>query len=316
VASLAALRNRFGFIPSPAFAALSKDALVRLADTSLPDSVRASQFSLIALMPFRQTSEALYACLANTQSLKIQEGALRLLAEQEDKSIGQRLVKMWPDIGPQARKHVSDLLLYKEVHHDALLTGLENKTINIGEMNFDLERRRQLLWWTDNMTTRSRAEKLFSDSGVTTRKEAFETASAALKLHGDAVNGVKVFTNTCSSCHRFGDVGQEVGPVLTEISRKSKESILHEIVDPNSAVDPRYINHRVDTREGKVYTGIVDKETDEYVTLRRLGGESVTVNKRDITRFVSLGTSLMMEGLETGMSQQELADLLAYLTNN
>ena len=89
---------------------------------------------------------------------------------------------------------------------------------------------------------------------------------------------------------------------------------MHEILDPNSAVDPRYINHRVDTRDGKVHTGIVDKETDAYVTLRKMGGEQVTLYKKDITRFVSLGTSLMMEGLESTMSKQEMADLLAYLT--
>ena len=314
ISSLAALRKKWALPPSDLFLALSRDAVAKLSKTDLPDTIRQQQLGVVALLPFRQTAEALYSCLNNTEPIALQEGALRILADQNDAEVGRRLVQQWPDLGPQARKWASDLLLYKHIHHDALLTGLEKKVINIGEMNFDLERRRELLWWTDDMTTRRRAEALFSDSGVSTRKEAFETASAALKLTGDAAQGSSVFANVCGNCHRFNEVGQEVGPVLTEIGRKSKEAILHEIVDPNSAVDPRYINHRVDTREGKVYTGIVAKETDQYVTLRRMGGEEITVYKKDITRFTSLGTSLMMEGLETSMSNQQMADLLAYLT--
>jgi putative heme-binding domain-containing protein len=222
-------------------------------------------------------------------------------------------VEKWPDLGPKTRRLAGDLLLYNEVHHDALLTGLEKGVINIGEMNFDLERRRTLLWWTDNENTKRRAEALFSDAGVVNRKDAIEKMKSALTLTGSAENGQKVFTNICSNCHLYGTIGHSVGPVLTEISRKSKELLLHDILDPNAAVNTQYINHRVETKSGEVHMGVVDSETDDYIVIKKMGGEKVTINKSDVKKFTSLGTSLMMEGLEGSITPQEMADLLAFL---
>ncbi|MDZ7648168.1 MAG: c-type cytochrome [Cytophagales bacterium] len=202
------------------------------------------------------------------------------------------------------------------MYNDALLTGLENGTINIGEMNFDLERRRQLLWWTDDENTKRRAEALFSDSGVSTRKEAMDKMKEALTLSGTSVKGALVFKSMCSTCHKYGSEGQEVGPVLTEINRKSKESLMHDIIDPNAAVNTQYINHRLETKTGDIHMGIVENETDQYVTIKKMGGDKVTVYKNEIKNFTSLGTSLMMEGLEGNMTTQDMADLLAYLQNS
>jgi putative heme-binding domain-containing protein len=137
----------------------------------------------------------------------------------------------------------------------------------------------------------------------------------ALTLTGSAERGAMVFESICSNCHVYGSKGNDVGPVLTEINRKSKESLMHDILDPNAAVDTRYINHRLVTKEGVVHIGMVDNETDTYITIKKMGGEKVTVNKIDMTSFSSMGTSLMMEGLENSMSHQEMADLLEFLQN-
>jgi putative heme-binding domain-containing protein len=180
-------------------------------------------------------------------------------------------------------------------------------------MNFDLERRRMLLWWTDNDNTKRRTEKLFSDSGVTNRQEAIDKMKPSLVLEGQTANGAKVFENVCANCHIYGTLGNEVGPVLTEIGRKSKETLMHDILDPNAAADPKYSNHRLETQGGVVHIGIVAAETDQQITIMKIGGEKVTIDKGDIKSFRSLGTSLMMEGLENSMTHQEMADLLAFL---
>ena len=122
-----------------------------------------------------------------------------------------------------------------------------------------------------------------------------------------------MFETHCANCHRYGNKGKEVGPVLTEIYRKSKATLLHDILDPNAAADPKYINHRVETKEGMVHTGIVAAETDESITLLKIGGEKVTLPKRNLKSFRSLGSSLMMEGFENALSPQAMSDLLAFL---
>jgi putative heme-binding domain-containing protein len=108
-------------------------------------------------------------------------------------------------------------------------------------------------------------------------------------------------------------LGNDVGPVLTEINRKSKDLLLHDILDPNAAVNTQYINHRLETTSGVVHFGIVKAETDKSVTIRKMGGETVSIDKSAIKRFNSLGTSLMTEGLENSLTLQDMADLLAFL---
>jgi len=313
--ALADLRNQLKLPPSERFLKMSRAALGEINKETLPDSVRLQQLALIELLPYQEKSQVLFSCLDNQQPLKIQEGALRQLSTYPEAEIGEQIVSMWQGLSPQTRRHASDLLLYIKTHHDALLTGLENGTINIGEMNFDLERRRTLLWWTDDETTKRRAEKLFSDAGVITRQQALEQMKPALALTGSPTKGVEVFQSVCSNCHVYGAQGQEVGPVLTEINRKSKETLLHDIVDPNAAVDTKYINHRLETIKGVVHMGIVASETDQHITLLKMGGEQVVVNKDEVQSFRSTGTSLMMEGFENSMTIQEMADLLAFLQN-
>ncbi len=316
ISTLASLRQKLTLPASSEFLTYSKEALTILKDKAKEDSIRVKQFLLIEFLSYEDKAEVLFTCLNNKEPLKIQEAALRQLANYTKPEMGVRLVKEWKELGPQTRRYAGDILLYRAVHHDALLTGLENGTINIGEMNFDLERRRMLLWWTDNENTKRRAEKLFSDAGVTTRKEAIDKMKGALTLKGTSAKGAMVFQSMCSSCHKYGSVGQEVGPVLTEINRKSKESLMHDILDPNAAVNTQYINHKLVTNEGDVHMGIVENETDRFITLKNMGGAKMTINKTDIKSFTSLGTSLMMEGLEANMTMQDMADLLAFLQNS
>ena len=135
----------------------------------------------------------------------------------------------------------------------------------------------------------------------------------ALDLNGSISEGALVFDQFCGQCHIYENRGNDVGPVLTETQRKSKESLLHDILDPNAGVDTKYINHKIETHDGKLIFGIVERETDLIVILKNSGGIESIIKKSDIKSYTSLGTSLMMEGLEASMSHQDMADLLAFL---
>lgn len=306
------LRQAMGMPASRRIGAVLATAATEVTKGELPVASRVELLQLIKLDAFDHREALLYQLLDNRQPLVIQKEALRQLWESNQSGVGPKLVALWPGLGPEARKGAGDILLYRPYHHDLLLGALEDGRIRLGELNFDLERRRELLF-SDNADVRRRAETLFSDAGVVTRREAIEKMRPALQLTGDMAKGREIFTNLCSTCHQYGSLGENVGPVLTEIQRKSREALLHDILDPNAAVDTRYLNHRVSTTDGKVITGIVDQETDLEVSLRQMGGQQVTISKKDISDFTSLGISLMPEGLENGLSTQDLADLLAFL---
>ena len=88
---------------------------------------------------------------------------------------------------------------------------------------------------------------------------------------------------------------------------------MHDIIDPNAATDTKYINHKVELKNGDIHLGIISKENDIEITVKKMGGTSVTISKSEIKDFSSLGTSLMMEGFENTITPQEMADLLAFL---
>lgn len=313
VPEIAKLRSRFKLSPSKLFAIYSKQAIKKATQFSLSEEERLKQLSIIALLPYKEKSNTLFTCLQNNQPLKIQEQALLQLSKYKEKEIGVRVISMWNEFSPSTRRYASDLLLYIDTHHDALLTALESKKINLGEMNFDLERRRMLIAWTDDVRIKKRAKKLFSDEEITSRKDVLEKMKPALSLNGNPQNGQKVFQGLCSNCHKYGEIGNEVGPVLTEINRKSKESIMHDILDPNAAVNTQYISHRVEKKDGTIHIGIIDTENDQFVAIKKIGGEKVIIKKSDMKKMNSMGSSLMMEGFERSMTQQEMANLLAFL---
>ena len=308
----ARLRKSMGLNESSKLGDMLLQAETNALDPSIATEKRLESLRLLALQPFNLRKNTLFQLIHHSQPLVLQEEVMNQLMNSIDRTIGKDIISLWSTLGPKARKLASNILLYKVFLHDDLLTALENDQINIGEMNFDLERRRALLWSSDNDIKR-RAEALFSDAGVVSRKAAMDQMRPALALEGDRIKGEDVFNTLCAQCHVYGDHGKDVGPVLTEISRKSKESLLHDIIDPNAAVDPKYINHQITDNEGKIYVGVIDQENDRQIVLKMLGGIERQINKENISELRSLNISMMPEGQESNIKVQEMADLLAYL---
>lgn len=282
------------------------------ANPKLPVEVRLAQLRLLAFAPFEERSATLYALLDPKQPPELQAEAIRQCANEGSEAVGRALIERWATLGPAARRTASNVLLYRRHNQPMLLDALENETIALGEMNFHLERRRTLLWSRDESIA-SRAEKLFSDAGVVTRQAALEEMRPALEMEGDPMWGIQTFQERCAQCHRMGDDGVDLGPNLTEVFRKSAETLLHDIVDPNAAVDEAYMSYTVETEDGELYTGIVLSESAEFVELRDASGAELRFPRSEIADFRATGLSLMPEDLQLGLDPQAMADLLAYL---
>ena len=88
------------------------------------------------------------------------------------------------------------------------------------------------------------------------------------------------------------------------------------ILDPNRAVEPQYINYLAETKDGDTISGVMAAETGNSVTLRIPEGIEQTILRANLKQLRSTGLSLMPEGLETGMSPQDLADLIAFVQSS
>ena len=165
----------------------------------------------------------------------------------------------------------------------------------------------------DDVGVRARAEKLLSGSAPEDRKQALEYARAALQLTPTPANGKRMFMNHCSTCHRLDREGYAVGPDLYGIRNQPKESILLHIVVPEQEVAPNFVAYECITTDGRTIRGIMTADTPASVTLRQALGIEETIARESIKSLTVSKSSLMPPGLERVMTQQELADLLAYL---
>ena len=132
---------------------------------------------------------------------------------------------------------------------------------------------------------------------------------------GDAMAGKQVFTKSCALCHQVGQEGVNFGPALTEIGNKlSKEALYSAILYPSAGISFTYEGYLVKTKDGSGYTGYIESESAASLTLRMNGGISQTLDKGQIDSMEELPVSLMPEGLHKGISQQDLVNLVEYLS--
>jgi putative heme-binding domain-containing protein len=87
------------------------------------------------------------------------------------------------------------------------------------------------------------------------------------------------------------------------------DSVLH----PAKNVKEGYNTLVVLTADGRVVTGIPVSRTGTELVLRTAEDKVVSIRTDDIDEE-SPGASLMPQGLVDGLSQQELADLVRYLS--
>jgi putative membrane-bound dehydrogenase-like protein len=242
----------------------------------------------------------------------VQRAAMAELSRAGEAAVTEYVVERWPYLGPAARRDAGTYLIRGRGRHGALLDAIESGRIRLGEMNFILERRRFLLRSPDP-EIRRRAAKLFDDAGVVSRPEALAAMRPALGLEGDPERGETLFLDLCARCHRIDGRGGGPGPDLSGIGRKSAETLLHDILDPNAAVDTAYVNYIVETVEGDVFSGLLAASPAGGVVLRAAEDALIEIPAERILEVRSDGLSMMPEELEAGLEPADLADLLAFL---
>jgi putative heme-binding domain-containing protein len=291
---------------------LLAEARTAVLDPQRSTAQRRGDLRLLEFADFPFRESALWQLLGFQHPQELQLAALRQLTSQRDPAIAVALIDRWSTLSRAARVQASDYLIYNAANHDLLLTALEAGRLPMGQLNLDLERRRRLLW-SDDPAIRIRAEARFTDAGVVTRAEVLAQLKPAIQLTGNPEKGRLQYQNLCAQCHTVGSEGFAVGPDLTEISRKGPETLLSDLFDPNAAVNTEYLGYTIDDEEGDVFTGILTLETEALVTLRQSGGQDLVLPRTRIAAMNSSGLSLMPEGLETGLSLQDVADLLSFL---
>jgi putative heme-binding domain-containing protein len=221
--------------------------------------------------------------------------------------VSAELLAGWSRYAPARRDAVLGALLAVPFHIKSVLAAVEAKLLPASV--FTGVRRRQVLAAKDP-AVKALAERLLT---VSARPEALAEASQSLSLTPVPAKGRAVFNAVCASCHRLDREGHAVGPDLFDIRRQTKENILFHVVNPDAEIAPAFTAYLAEAKDGRVLSGILVGDTPTSITLRGPLAVEATLLRADLARLEALPGSLMPAGLESGLSKQQLSDLLAYL---
>jgi putative heme-binding domain-containing protein len=242
----------------------------------------------------------------------VQEAVFDTLQQFSELSVAEGLIQRWRFTSPSLRPRAVAVLLQRRPYHGLVLDAIEDGRLRLGELNLDLEQRRRLLRWS-TPDVQARAARLIGDGEYGNRQGNVDDWLKKLPEHGNPAKGRALFELACASCHRVGELGHEVGPDLTGLSHRSVEDLLSHVLDPNMAIEPAYVAYDVETTEGEIMTGILENEGADSIALLMASSVRHAIPRERIVRMESTGLSLMAEGLEEGMTPQDLRDLIAFL---
>jgi len=164
-----------------------------------------------------------------------------------------------------------------------------------------------------NAALQARARQVLASVIPPSRAEVAAKFQPAIALKGDAARGRTQYQGRCLVCHKAAGDGLELGPDLITTKTRGRDSLLEAILDPHKEVAPQYIAYEVNTKDGNAYLGMIARDDATSLSLKIMGGAEVTLPRANIKGSSSSGKSLMPEGLEAGMSVQDMADLLTFI---
>lgn len=289
-------------------AALQSKIDALLADAKAPLDERLAVLPLLATRKWAAVEPVVKNLLTTTQPTELTTASVALLKRFAAGSTAPLIYQLLPKAGPAMKR---DLI--------AILTANGNTALELfkrmdkGEFPtawVDIETRWRYQRGKGEMP--ALAKKLFGEANSDRAKVVTSYLEAA-KKHGDAKKGQAVFATICITCHKHGTLGVDVGPPLSDVKVKPPEALLSDILDPNRMFEARWSAYQIDTKDGRVLSGLIQSETPDAVVLAMMGGMKETISRSAIKEMKSLDRTLMPDGLEAAITKEQMSDLIAFL---
>jgi putative heme-binding domain-containing protein len=284
----------------------------RAEDVSAAASVRLAWIGLMgrdsALLD--QDSSSLCRLVVSDPSEQIRTAALQTLGRCRGPKVGELLLRGWKNHSPRLRAAILGTILQREEWSEQVISAVRQGEIARGDLS---TANWQRLLKHSNAALREAASALWEQNASRNRAQVLDQFKAALQLPGDQRKGGELFAKSCATCHAFRGQGAAVGPNLAALTDKSGGFLLTSIVDPNAALEDRFVSYILTTRDGRELSGLVTGETATSLTLVTSGGAKDTVLRSDLSEIRASNLSFMPEGLEQGLTLQDMANLIAYV---
>jgi putative heme-binding domain-containing protein len=143
-----------------------------------------------------------------------------------------------------------------------------------------------------------------------------EQFAQVLETPGDAVRGRQVFEKRCAACHKLDGIGKSIGADLGSLKDRSGQAMLTAILDPNQAVEAKFLSFTAATLSGQTYAGMMLTETGTSITLIGADGKEHILPRAELELLSGSNRSFMPEGFEKDLTVQDLADVIRFLQSS
>jgi putative heme-binding domain-containing protein len=240
----------------------------------IPEAMRLAAIRLIGRgLDRRDEDAALLASLLSPQHpASVQSAAVAALARRRRPDMAASLLAGWRAHTPGLRQQILDVLLARDDTSAALLAAIESGQVAASQL--DARRRGQLLQ-KPNEALRQRAERLLAGAVDPDRQKLVETYLAAADGHStDASRGKEVFAKRCANCHKLDGVGHSLGPDLAALTDRSPKALYTAMLDPNRAVEDKFLEYVVLDVDGVQHNGMLLEENRREPDARRARGQA------------------------------------------
>jgi mono/diheme cytochrome c family protein len=154
---------------------------------------------------------------------EVQSAAVKALAKLNDSESTAALFGNWKKYSRATRRELLAIATSSSGFTAALLNALEQDKIPVIEIDPST---RQNLQKIQDADLKQRAQKLLQDVSSPDREQVLHSLQPALQMKGDPKSGAAVFAKACLICHTVQGKGKIVGPDLSGIGTRPKESLL------------------------------------------------------------------------------------------
>ncbi len=297
-------------------------ALLEIASSpTFADGVRVEALAAIpdvGVQPAAEHLQLLAGNLGEVSSVSTRSAAVDALVKSKLEPVSLAiLVDSIPQVGPLelnrllgAFEHCSDeavgLKLVAALKQSPVLTSLRVDAVKsrLAKFPASVQTEAEALYAAINVEAGRQQEKLNDLVGSLTG--------------GDIRRGQVVFNSqkaACSACHNAGGYkGGNIGPDLSRIGKiRTERDLLESLVFPSVSFVRSYEPVLVVTKSGKQFNGLIRKETPDEITLATGAKEEARVLRSEIEEIRPSTVSIMPAGLDTQLTKQQLADLIAFL---
>ena len=148
---------------------------------------------------------------------------------------------------------------------------------------------------------------------------ALPAMATLLRTRGNVERGKLTFYASegpqCFKCHKISGEGRDVGPDLSKIGGKlARQALIESILNPSAAVSHEYQVWLLRTKSQGYLDGYIRTESKDALELVDSNGNTIRIPNAEITARTKSAASLMPTGLSSGMTSQQLIDLVEFLT--